>query len=205
MERTICICDDHPIVAEGIGHILSGKYGRLKLQTVKTGKKCLQYLQHHLPDLLILDLNLPDVNGLGLMKKIRSRHPELPILVLTMHKDAFILDQIETLGGNGYMLKDFGRNELLQALKSIEHDTFYVSPGIRQSLQTDGFSGTLQLTPREKEIIAYTASGKSAREVAEILHISKHTVDTHRRNIYKKLDIDGVKQLIHFAHTHGLV
>ncbi|NGP88358.1 response regulator [Fodinibius halophilus] len=205
MNRTICICDDHPVIAEGIEYILSKENGQAQLHTTKTGKKCLHIVQHYPLDLLILDLKLPDINGLDLLKKIREQQPDLPILVLTMHKDPFILDQIQKLGGDGYMLKDFGRKEFLRALKTIDQQKFYVSPGIRQSLERDSFSGTLQLTKREKEIIKYTASGKSAQEVGDLLYISKHTVNTHRRNIYKKLDISGVKELINFAHENGLV
>lgn len=202
----ICVCDDHPVVAEGIEHILSSESGMASIHKVKNAEACLKYLKHQTPDLLVLDLNLPDMNGIELLKKIRESDADLPVLVLTMYKDPFILEQIKKLDGNGYLLKDFSRSDFLQALDAIKNKRFYVAKGIKRALpsQKGAFSGAIQLTRREKEIITFTASGKSAKEVAQLLHISKHTVNTHRRNIYKKLNINGIKELIRFAHKNGL-
>lgn len=203
MSTSICICDDHHIVSEGIEHFLSDEDESYTLHKTDTAKQCLATINNYHVDVLILDLNLPDMNGLELLKLIRQQQPELPVLILTMHNDPFILERAKKLGANGYMLKDFGKNELLQALTSIRQQKFYKSPGIKHTAGNDQLSGVYHLTDREVEIIRNTATGKTAREIADKLYISPHTVNTHRRNIYKKLDLNSVNELINFAHKNG--
>lgn len=156
------------------------------------------------PHVLILDLNLPDMAGLEIIKKIRDKNDRMKILILTMHNDPFLIRQVKSLGANGYLLKDFGRNELLESLDCIFEGEYYVSPNL--SYEEEGLNGIskFRLTKREKEIIKFSAEGKSSSEIAEHLFLSPHTVNTHRRNIYKKLGLSNIKELIKFAYDEGI-
>lgn len=198
------ICEDHQIVIDGITHILdqSGQYE--PVVAFKTASALLEALESHSPDLIILDLNLPDRNSLEFISDIRQNHPDVRILILTMHNDPFLAQRVMDEGANGYLLKDFGEDELLYALNILISGGDYINPEVSNNNSDSPSTRALFLTKREKEVIALTAQGKSSAEIAELLYLSAHTVNTHRRNIYKKLGLSNVKELISFAYANGL-
>lgn len=203
--HSVHICEDHKIVVEGVQSILneSGKYSLDGFSS--TGEECRKALEKHQPEILILDIQLPDVNGLDLMKELLRKYDTLSILILTMHNDPYIVEQVKEHGGKGYLLKDFGKKELLDALDFVRRGEFYKGPKVKSLSAPQPYTKSVRLTSREKEIISLTANGKSTSEIADSLFISEHTVNTHRRNIYKKLDLKDSKQLVKFAYDVGLV
>lgn len=202
--KSVYICEDHQIVIDGIVHILeqSGQYH--PISWFKTASDFLQALQSESPDLIILDLNLPDGNSMEFIADIRRDHPDVRILILTMHNDPLLAEKARKEGVNGFLLKDFGEEELLYALNIILGGGYYTNPEIDQTRAENSSTKALFLTKREKEVILLTAQGKSSAEIAEELFLSHHTVNTHRRNIYKKMGISNLKELIKFAYANGL-
>ncbi|MDG5766047.1 response regulator transcription factor [Balneolales bacterium ANBcel1] len=204
MSCSVYICEDHQIVIDGILRILSnsGKYE--PVQFFKSAKALTAALSYHSPDILLLDLNLPDVNGIDLIPDIRSRYPDTYILILTMHRDPILIRKVRQMGADGYLLKDFGEKELLDAMDCINRGRpwFKNLPYLQQESNQD--ANALFLTAREKEIIHLTVTGQTSAEIAKKLFLSPHTVNTHRRNIYKKLKISNIKELITYAHSNGL-
>lgn len=202
--KSLFICEDHKIVIDGIQSILSGHNPSVKLVSFGSGESLLDALHSSTPDLLILDVKLPDMNGLDVLKEIRLKNSELPVLILTMHKDPYVFKHAKDLGSNGILLKDFGESELLKAIETVLQGDFYRSPTVEFADEEEESAKSMQLTDREKEVIRLSAEGKSALEIAEHLYLSPHTINTHRRNIYKKLQINNVKELVKFAYDEGL-
>lgn len=201
---SVFICEDHQIVIDGIRSILSDITRKSSVLAFSNGRDLLNALEFDEPDILILDINLPDMNGLDILKEIRKENEEMPILILTMHSDPFVVKKVKSLGGNGYLLKDFGEKEFLRALDKVLSGGYYQSPSVDIDENVNEDKHTLQLTEREKEIIRLSARGKSSNEIADELFLSPHTVNTHRRNIYKKLRISNIKELIKFAYDEGI-
>ncbi len=204
-QQSVHICEDHQIVVEGIERILTESDRYVLHGASKTAEDCRAHLEKHPPDILILDLQLPDANGVELLKEIRDTYKNLLVLVLTMHNDPFVVEQINKNGGHGYLLKDFGKKELIEALDQLKPGSFHKGPGVKSFSESDAFSGSIRLTAREKEIISLTAQGKTSQEIAAVLFISEHTANTHKRNIYKKLGFNDVRELIKFAYDNGLI
>ncbi|MCH8568501.1 MAG: response regulator transcription factor [Balneolales bacterium] len=202
--NSVFICEDHQIVIDGIEHILqkSGQYG--PVSSCKTVGALLEALKSESPRVLILDLNLPDQNSLDHIAEIRRSHPNTAILILTMHNDPLLAEKVRREGADGFLLKDFGESELLYALNVIMAGDYYNNPKIKHVCSGSSDAKALFLTKREKQIIRETAIGSSSSAIASNLYISKHTVNTHRRNIYKKLNISNIRELITFAYKNGL-
>jgi len=203
-KKSVFICEDHQIVVDGIKSILAGTGRYSPVISFQAGEELRTELKKSVPDLLILDLNLPGITGIDLLAEIRKEHTDLPVLILTMHSDPFLVKKVIELGANGYILKDFGEDELINALEVVITGGFYQSPEVERLAEKNNDIHTLHLTDREKEIIRFSANGMSSNEMAEKLFLSPHTVNTHRRNIYKKLGINNIKELIKFAYNEGL-
>ena len=203
--KSVHICEDHQIVVEGIEHILAESERYAVRDTSKSIEECRTCLSRQPVDILVLDLQLPDGNGLDLLRDFREHYPKMLVLVLTMHNDPFLVDQIQKNGGHGFLLKDFGKKEFTEALDKLKPDAFYKGPGVKSYSESDAFTGSVRLTEREKEIISLTARGKTSQEISQMLFISEHTANTHKRNIYKKLGLHDSRELTKFAYDNGLV
>jgi DNA-binding NarL/FixJ family response regulator len=208
--KKIFICEDHTIVLDGLKLLLE-KHPEYEIIGHAThGEALLPMLEVLKPDILILDLNLPDTDGLTLLEKMRPKYPDLCVIILTMYNDDFLIERAKKSGANAYLPKNVTNTELLDMLEKVSLNHFYLSDSLKQDVDRkrmfrDQFVTKMKLTERETEIIRLLAIGKSSAEIADQLFLSAHTVNTHRKNIFRKLGINSTVELVHFAHDNNLL
>lgn len=206
----IAVAEDHSIVVEGIKTILSTSSDIQYVGCANKGSDLLHLLQTKTPDVLILDLNLGGENGFDILEKIKEQFATLKVIILTMYNEPAFVRKAKSLGANAYLLKNYSSDELLQVISSINDGVFQTSKEIVLAKENDNtfnssFSVISQLSPKEKEIIKHVANGLSSKEIAENLFISVHTVDTHRRNLLKKLNLNNTASLVGFAYENNII
>lgn len=208
--KKVFICEDHTIVLDGLKLVLKQHPEFEIIGYAGQGKELLTTLTLTKVDILILDLNLPDTDGFTLLDEIRKTNKQILVIILTMYNDELLIDRARKAGANAYLLKNVGNHELLQTLKTINHSTFIISQSLQQDSEQkkmfrDKFTNRMKLTDRELEIIRLLAKGQSSADIAETLFLSTHTVNTHRKNILRKLEISSTVELVHFAHDNNLL
>ena len=213
VKKRIIIAEDATIVREGLYLILSANPDYAIVAEATNGLEAVSLARKHTPDLILMDLSMPRMNGMTAIGEIKKENPQVRILVLTVHKsDEFIAAALDA-GADGYILKDAGRPELMLAVKSVLEGKKYISPGITETL-IHGYLGSqtarprtlaASLTHREREILKLIAEGLKSREIGDLLCISIKTVEKHRENIMQKLDIHNLPALTSFAIDNGLV
>ncbi len=207
--KKIVICEDHRIVYDGLELLLAGNKEYSITGYAGDGKTLKTLLKNTDPDILILDLNLPDSDGFTLLRDIRSSNEKIRIIILTMYNDSFLIEKAREEKANAYLLKNASNEEILAALAQSNETDFYVTGAIqhemdRKKMYRDRFVQKMKLTRRELEIIEKLARGESSQEIAEQLFLSPHTVETHRKNIFRKLEINNIADLVRFAHENGI-
>lgn len=201
----VMIVDDHPMVAEGIEAILETYDDIEVVGTVSSGREAITQADALLPDVILLDLNMPGVTGLTATEMILERQPEMRILILSMHDSPEYISTALSHGARGYILKDVPTDEIKRAIDSVMAGEKYLCTGTRASLQPKIADGREPLTSREQTVLLQLAQGKSNRDVADALEISVHTVETHRKNIKRKLGINSTAGLTRYAMEHGVL
>ena len=201
----IIIVDDHPMVAEGIEAILE-TYDDIEIAGVLTdGQQAIDRVEDLQPDVILLDLNMPGVNGLSATEIILERRPETRILILSMHDSPEYISTALSHGAKGYLLKDVPTEEIKTAIDRLMQGGEYLCTGARRSLKPRIADGREPLTSREQQILLELAQGKSNREVGLALDISVRTVETHRKNLKRKLGISSTAGLTRYAMEHGVL
>lgn len=180
------------------------------VKTVQKGSDLLPALHQFDPDLLLLDLNLPDYDGFTLLERIREINKRLRILIFTVYEDDALIQRARKLGANGYLAKNASPQEILIALDGIQAPEFYLSKKTQAVLAqkknyNDQFVSQLRLTTRELQIIRELVKGKSSTEIADELFLSPLTIETHRKNILRKLGLGSTVELVTFAYENRLV
>jgi DNA-binding NarL/FixJ family response regulator len=211
----ITLADDHVLLRQGLRRIIEGSSGLEVIGEAGDGVDLMHLLNKLVPDMVVLDISMPKLRGIEAICEIKSRHPKVKVLILTMHKDKEYLYQSLASGADGYLLKEDADTELFSAIKKIREGAFYVSPSLSKELsaylRSEGGGNTVSsfegacLSTREKEVVKLIAEGKSSREAAEILCISVRTVDHHRANIMDKLDLRKTADLVKYAIQKGYV
>lgn len=202
---TIHICDDHPLIRRSLTQLLEGVGIFSEITSSSTRAELFDALRSQCPDFLILDLNVHGVNMLDELTSIRNGFPTLKILVLTSYDSQNLLREAMKLGVDAYLYKNTDIHELLEAIDSLIKNEVYVSSGTNKEFQhKDGFELVGSLTDREKEVIRFLLEGSPNKKIADNMNISVTTVQTHRRNIYKKLNLKGIGELMSFAFEHKL-
>lgn len=200
----LALVDDHSLVRDGIRALLSVVPNVAVVGEAENGAQAIEMVEQCKPDLLLLDINLPDINGLVLTRKIRERHPSLRILVLSMHDSKEYVSESLRAGASGYVLKNSPSREIVAAIEAIATGgTFYSAEIAQKLLLDDGESS--ELTPRESQILYKMAQGLNNKEMARELNISVRTVETHRLSIRRKLKIDKPAALVKYAIDHGII
>lgn len=212
-KNRIVIAEDHTILREGLRSLLSSHPDFEIIGEAEDGREAIRCVENLSPDLVLMDLSMPRMNGMGAIREIKKRFPETKILALTVHKtEEYVLATLEA-GSDGYILKDATHEELVIAIRSVLKGKPYLSPGISDKV-IEGYlegqkfvrSSTLldTLTPREQEILQLIAEGYKNKEISEHLCISIKTVDKHRTNLMQKLDLHNASALTAFAIERGL-
>lgn len=208
--RSVVICEDHEIVYTGLKLILDQSDDFEIIGHVQSGAELLPLLQQYQADVLILDLNLPDTDGFSLLKAVREVNKHIFVIILTMYQENHLIQRAKDEGANAYLLKNASNEELLQALRQVSHQSFFVTSELHldndhHDLFKDEFSQKMKLTRREIEIIRLLAMGNTSLQASVVLSISQHTVDTHRKNIFRKLKINNIADLVRFAHDAKII
>jgi DNA-binding NarL/FixJ family response regulator len=204
----VILADDHVLVRHGLRRILEEKTDLKIAGEVGDGLELLNLLNKVNPDLIILDVSMPNLRGIEAIPEIRHIRPNAKVLMLTMHKEEEYLYQAISAGANGYLLKDDAEKELFSAIENIQNGKIFISPGLAdQSMQNwarmrrgeDDASISEALTVRQREILKLIAEGKSNKEIGDLLFISVRTVERHRANMMSKLNIRKTAELVQYA------
>ena len=210
----VVIVEDHKLFREGLKSMLADKTGMEVVGEAGDGLEAIRIVKKIRPDIMLLDLSMPKMNGISVMKEIKSQFPEIKIMALTIHEsDQYVLEAFEA-GADGYCLKDAGRNELMVAVDSVLQGKRYISPSISGSVLEGYLTGRKKLksqtswdtiTQREREVLKLLGEGYQNKEISDMLFISVKTVEKHRANIMNKLDLHNAAALTAYAIEHGLV
>jgi two-component system response regulator NreC len=208
----IIVADDHQIVRQGLRLLLAAEPDMEVIAEADNGRKVLKKAQELLPDVIIMDLSMPELNGIEATRQILSEVPETRIIALSMHSDSlFVLNMIKA-GASGYLLKDCALEELIKAIRTVVSRKTYLSPGISDILirdfvtgwQTTNSSAFSVLSTREREVLQLMAEGKTTNQIADGLCVSVKTVEAHRKQVMTKLGIHSVAELTKYAIRQGL-
>ncbi|MGE5621059.1 MAG: response regulator [archaeon] len=201
---TVFIVDDHPVVAEGIRRLI-GDSGKAKVLGVAgTGKACLDFLRWEKPEVILLDINLPDISGIELCKIIKEKHKGPKILALTTFNERSCIVNMMNNGADGYLLKNSETEEIIEAITEVCSGNKYLCEDAKTLIEKTP-SNDILITSREKQVLKYIADGYTNLEIAEMLFISPLTVDSHRKNLITKLEARNTASLIKIALDKGLL
>ena len=209
-KTTVLLADDHKIVLEGLKGILEDEYEIVG--AVSDGRELLEQAQKLNPDVIVADVGMPLLNGIDAVTQIRKSRPNAKVVFLTMHQDAMYAKEAFEAGALGFVLKHSAPSELKTAIEEALRGNTFISPAIAQELmhlyKADGQiqAGAFgSLTMRQREVMQLLAEGKSAKEIAKLLHISTRTVEFHKYSMMEQLGIKTSAELVHFAIKHGIV
>ena len=204
---TIILADDHAMLREGIKKIIERIEGVLISGEANDGLELLELLKKSSPNLIILDISMPNLRGLEAIREIRKTYPKVKILVLTMHKKKEFLRQALRDGADGFLLKEDAGSELIRAVQTVRKGGKYLSPlltNVLTSLAVEEENPEV-LTMREREVLKLLVEGKRTKEIAAALYISPHTVRRHRSNIMEKLNIKNLADLVKYAISQSYI
>lgn len=205
----VLIADDHEILRFGISTFLSSADNIQIVGEASSGEECIELFKQKNPDVCVLDISMPGMNGIETTKAIREIDPDVKVLILSMHIDKTILDQVLEAGINGYLLKDTEKTELLHGIESIAKGQQVFSDPIQKLITKSYLNGGRtpheSITSRELEVLQLIVEGYSSKLIADKLDISPRTVDTHRGNIMQKLNIPNAAGLVRYAMENDLV
>ncbi len=205
----ILLADDHTIVRQGLKLILSSHADLQVIGEAANGREVLELAEKLKPDVVLMDVAMPELNGIEATRRLHQISPRTKVLVLSMHKEAVYVREILKAGARGYILKDAIDTELISAIQSVARGDGYVSPAISGTLLSDYRQNVTNpldlLSSREREVLQLIAEGKTNKEVATRLNLSVYTVDSHRGKIMEKLNLHSTGELVRFAVKQGLV
>lgn len=205
MTTRVLIVDDHPMVAEGIKSLLESYEDLEVVGTFGNAQDAVDRAAALAPDVILMDLNMPGLSGLNTTEMILEKQPDTRIVILSMHDSPEYISTALSHGARGYILKDVPTEEIYTAIKTVMAGAEYMCTGAQGSLQPKISDGRETLTSREQTILLELAQGQSNKDVANTLNISVRTVETHRKNIKRKLGISSTAGLTRYALEHGVL
>ncbi len=212
MSIRILLVDDHQIVRDGLRTLIEKEVGMEVVGEARNGREGLKLTRKLLPDVVIMDITMPDMNGIDATRSILEEHPDIKVIALSMHSDRRLISGMLEAGASGYLLKDSAFEELARAVHAVVTHQTYLSPSITDIVikRFIGKSTSVErsvftdLTKREREVLQLLVEGMSTKEVASSLNVSVKTIETHRANIMDKLDIHSISELVKYAIREGL-
>jgi DNA-binding NarL/FixJ family response regulator len=214
MAIRIILADDHTIIRSGLRLLLEQQPDFKVVAEANDGREAVQLVSKNHPDVAILDIGMPQLNGIEATRQIVAENPEAQVLILSMHSDEGYVLRALKAGARAYILKNSAEADLIRAVRSVAEGKSFFSPVISKMLLEDYVRQVREkqvedsydlLTPREREILQLLAEGRTNKEVATVLGLSPHTVETHRGNILEKLNLHGVPELILYAVRKGII
>ncbi|MDA8077421.1 MAG: response regulator transcription factor [Nitrospiraceae bacterium] len=208
----VLLADDHKIVRDGLRTLLAHNADVQVVGEAENGRTTVQLAQKLTPDIIIMDVAMPDLNGIEATRQILVELPGVKVIAVSMHSDRRFVSEMLKAGASAYLSKDYAFDELEVAIRAVTAGKIYLSPDIsgvvvenyvRQTPKTESSAFSL-LSDREREVLQLLAEGKTAKEIAEHIHVSIKTVETHRMNIMTKLDIHRLAELTKYAIREGL-
>ncbi len=205
----ILLADDHAVVRQGFKMILAAQPDMEIVGEAGNGREALDLAGQLQPDVIVMDVAMPELNGIEATRRVADLSPRSRVLALSMHKDSVYVREILRAGARGYLLKDSIASDLLAAVRAVARGEGYLSPGVSDAVLNDYRRHVTDpidlLTSREREVLQMIAEGKTNKEIATVLNLSVYTVDAHRGRIMEKLNVHSVTDLVRFAVRCGLV
>jgi DNA-binding NarL/FixJ family response regulator len=212
MNIQIVIADDHKLMREGLSSLLMQNAKIAVVGQAINGREAVQLTEKHQPDLVVMDVSMPDLNGIDATRQIISRSPRTKVIALSMHSDRQFVAEMFRAGAKGYLLKDSAFEELATAILKVARNETYIAPKL-SGFNIEDYTNKVEpndvllkpkLSDREREVLQLMAEGKGTKEIAAQLHLSAKTVETHRQHLMDKLEIYSVAELTKFAIREGL-
>lgn len=210
----LLLVDDHEVVRRGLRMLLEDEADLNIVGEADTGAQALEMVETLKPDVVIMDITLPDISGIDATRRIKASHPEVAVVALTIHEDQQYFFEMLQVGASGYVPKRAAPDDLISAIRATHRGEMYIYPSLAKLLVGDflarsGEAGAREtingLTPREGEVLSYLAEGRTNDEIANILGISVHTVARHRENLMGKLGLHSRSELVKYAIRKGLI
>jgi two-component system, NarL family, response regulator NreC len=210
----IVLADDHTIVRNGLRVLLERQTDFMVVGEAANRREAIEIAERQSPDVVLMDVAMPTMNGIEAAARITSALPKTAVVILSMHKDESYILRALKAGARGYLLKDSAESDLIQAVRAVAAGKAFFSPAVSKVLAEDyirqvqhrGLDDPYDLlTARERELLQMIAEGKSAKEIAALLNLSAHTVDTHRGNLMQKLHVHSIPELILYSVRKGII
>lgn len=210
----VLLVDDHTILREGVRALLADEPEIVVVGEAGDGEEAVEKVDALRPDIVLMDMVMPRMNGLEATGHIKRAHPEVKVLILSMYDDDEYVQQVIQAGASGYLLKGMAADDLVLAIREVHAGSSFLNPAVAAKLIEDyvrrvrgerGAEGEEPLTAREREVLKLIAEGNTNQEIADVLCLSRKTVESHRANIMRKLDLHDVTELVKYAIRKGLI
>jgi DNA-binding NarL/FixJ family response regulator len=210
----VLLVEDHTIVRKGLRALLECESDMRVVGEAEDGRQALEQVQQLLPDVVLMDIGMPGLNGLEATRQIKHQFPKTKVVVLTMHTNAEYVFNVLQAGASGYLIKQAATEEVIAAIRAVYHGESFLSPSIstkvieeylRRAGKTELADPYERLTSREREVLQLIAEGRSTQEIAALLYVSGKTVETHRARLMEKLDIHTIAELTQYAIRKGII
>ncbi|HWC00279.1 MAG TPA: response regulator transcription factor [Bryobacteraceae bacterium] len=205
----ILLADDHAVVRQGFKAILTAQPDMEIVGEAGNGREAAELAEKLQPDVVVMDVAMPELNGIEATRRLAASSPRTRVLALSMHKDSVYVREILRAGARGYLLKDAIASDLLSAIRAVARGEGYLSPAVSDAVLNDYRRHVTDpidlLSSREREVLQMIAEGKTNKEIASVLNLSVYTVDAHRGRIMEKLNLHSVNELVRFAVRNGLI
>ena len=213
MSIKILLADDHNLIREGLRALISEEPNMTVIAEAEDGRTAVQLTAKLSPDVVIMDISMPGLNGIEATRQILSKSPAPKVIALSMHMERRMILEMLNAGASGYLLKDCAFGEVIRAIETVISNCTYLSPRIADIIVKDyvhriprnDLSSLTLLSPREREVLQLLAEGRRTRDIAVTLHVSAKTVDTYRLQIMEKLDIHSIAELTKYAIREGVI
>jgi DNA-binding NarL/FixJ family response regulator len=216
MKLRILIADDHEVIRRGLSTLLQAHEGWEVCGEAKDGRETVEMAKQLKPDVVILDIGMPNLNGLAATRQLAQQNPQQKIIVLTITDSDQVIREALDAGARGFVLKSDAARDLVSAVEALQHNRMFFTPRVNDVVLSGYLDKSIngdnrevpqlpKLTPRESEVIQLLAEGKSSKEVACLLNLSTKTAETHRSNIMRKLDIHSIRDLVVYAVKNDII